>query len=127
MKTVNRSNSNLVLVYNKGQRYHVENALLEFDLFDFNEAMQVKSMAYTVAADISNKPITQGISADFVGEKTFIIDCSRSGLAFIVEGVENDDLHSANVYTCSGIRSAVSGEDITFISDALAFGLGTSL
>lgn len=127
MKTVNRSNSNLVLVYNNGQRYHVENALLEFDLFDFNEAMQVKSMAYTVEADSSNKPIAQGISADFTGEKTFIIDCSRSGLAFIVEGVENDDLHSANVYICSGIRSAVSGEDITFISDALAFGLGTSL
>ena len=89
-----RAQSSIVLVYSNGERYHVE---------------------------------AGHVYVDTVKQETIIIDAVKSGLAFAVvapcPACFDDQLSSAKVYICAGIRSHVSGEDISFIADALAYGL----
>ena len=69
----------------------------------------------------------KGVYVDTVKQETIIIDAVKSGLAFAVVApcptCLDDQLMSAKVFTCAGIRSSVSGEDVSFIADALAYGL----
>lgn len=122
-----RAMSSIVLVYSNGERYHIENGHIEDELLDFNEALQVTTFAY-ITGKASSHTKAKGVYIDTVKEQTVIIDAVKSGLAFAVvapcPACLDNALMSAKVYTCAGIRSSVSGEDVSFIADALAFGLG---
>ena len=121
-----RAQSSIVLVYSNGERYHVEAGHVIDELLDFNEALQVTTFAYTTGKATS-KIKACGVYVDTVKQETIIIDAVKSGLAFAVvapcPACLDDQLMSAKVFTCAGIRSSVSGEDISFIADALAYGL----
>ena len=121
-----RAQSSIVLVYSNGERYHVEAGHVIDELLDFNEALQVTTFAYTTGKATS-KIKACGVYVDTVKQETIIIDAIKSGLAFAVvapcPACLDDQLMSAKVFTCAGIRSSVSGEDISFIADALAYGL----
>ncbi|BEU75633.1 hypothetical protein NGA1_0160 [Escherichia coli phage NG_A1] len=121
-----RAQSSIVLVYSNGERYHVEAGHVIDELLDFNDALQVTTFAYTQAR-ASSYIKAVGVYVDTVKQETIIIDAVKSGLAFAVvapcPACLDDQLISAKVYTCAGIRSHVSGEDVSFIADALAFGL----
>lgn len=121
-----RAASSIVLVYSNGERYHVENGHIEEDLFQFNDAMQITQFAY-VTGKVSSKIKARGVYVDTVKQETVIVDALKSGLAFAVVApcpmCLDDLVMSAKVYTCAGIRSSVSGEDVSFIADALAYGL----
>ena len=123
-----RAMSSIVLVYSSGERYHVENGHVFDELLDFNEALQVTTFAYITSEALSHTK-ANGVYVDTVKEQTVIIDAVKSGLAFAVvapcPACLDDALMSAKVYTCAGIRSIISGEDISFIADALAFGLSS--
>lgn len=121
-----RAQSSIVLVYSNGERYHVEAGHVIDELLDFNDAMQVTTFAY-MQGRASSYIKAAGVYVDTVKQETIIIDAVKSGLAFAVVApclaCLDDQLISAKVYTCAGIRSSVSGEDVSFIADALAFGL----
>lgn len=121
-----RAQSSIVLVYSNGERYHVEAGHVIDELLDFNDALQVTTFAYTQGR-ASSYIKAAGVYVDTVKQETIIIDAVKSGLAFAVvtpcPACFDDQLTSAKVYTCAGIRSHISGEDISFIADALAFGL----
>lgn len=121
-----RAQSSIVLVYSNGERYHVEAGHVIDELLDFNDALQVTTFAYTQGR-ASSYIKAAGVYVDTVKQETIIIDAVKSGLAFAVvapcPACLDDQLISAKVYTCAGIRSSVSGEDISFIADALAYGL----
>ena len=121
-----RAQSSIVLVYSNGERYHVESGHIIDELLDFNEALQVTTFAY-VTGKATSKIKARGVYVDTVKEQTVIVDAVKSGLAFAVVApclaCLDDQLISAKVYTCAGIRSSVSGEDVSFIADALAYGL----
>ena len=121
-----RAQSSLVLVYSNGQRYHVESGHVVDDLLEFNEALQVTTFAYVTGKE-SSRIKAKGVYVDTVKQETIIVDALKSGLAFVVvtpcPACLDDQLMSAKVFTCAGIRSSVHGEDISFIADALAFGL----
>ena len=121
-----RAQSSIVLVYSNGERYHVEAGHVIDDLLDFNDALQVTTFAYTTGK-LSSRIKAKGVYIDTMKQETIIIDAVKSGLAFAVvapcPACLDDQLTSAKVYTCAGIRSDVSGEDITVIADALAYGL----
>ncbi|MEW0646972.1 hypothetical protein AB0U73_21825 [Escherichia coli] len=121
-----RAQSSIVLVYSNGERYHVEAGHVVNDLLDFNDAMQITTFAYTQGR-ASSYIKAKGVYIDTMKQETTIIDAVKSGLAFAVvapcPACLDDQLMSAKVFTCAGIRSSVSGEDISFIADALAFGL----
>ena len=121
-----RAQSSIVLVYSNGERYHVEAGHVIDELLDFNDALQVTTFAYTQGR-ASSYIKAAGVYVDTVKQETIIIDAVKSGLAFAVVApclaCLDDQLISAKVYTCAGIRSHVSGEDISFIADALAYGL----
>ena len=121
-----RAQSSIVLVYSNGERYHVEAGHVISELLDFNNALQVTTFAYTQGR-ASSYIKAAGVYVDTVKQETIIIDAVKSGLAFAVvapcPSCLDDQLMSAKVYTCAGIRSYVSGEDLSFIGDALAFGL----
>lgn len=121
-----RAQSSIVLVYSNGERYHVEAGHVIDELLDFNDALQVTTFAYTQGR-ASSYIKAAGVYVDTVKQETIIIDAVKSGLAFAVvapcPACLDDQLISAKVYTCAGIRSHVSGEDVSFIADALAFGL----
>lgn len=121
-----RAQSSIVLVYSNGERYHVEAGHVIDELLDFNDALQVTTFAYTQGR-ASSYIKAAGVYVDTVKQETIIIDAVKSGLAFAVvapcPACLDDQLISAKVYTCAGIRSHVSGEDISFIADALAYGL----
>lgn len=121
-----RAQSSIVLVYSKGERYHVEAGHVIDELLDFNDALQVTTFAYTQGR-ASSYIKAAGVYVDTVKQETIIIDAVKSGLAFAVvapcPACLDDQLISAQVYTCAGIRSSVSGEDVSFIADALAYGL----
>ncbi|WCX68689.1 hypothetical protein [Salmonella phage GSW6] len=121
-----RAASSIVLVYSNGERYHVESGHVIDDLLNFNEALQVTTFAYATGKE-SSKIKGRGVYVDTVKQETVIIDALKSGLAFAVVApcpmCLDDLVMSAKVYTCAGIRSSVSGEDISFIADALAYGL----
>ncbi len=121
-----RAQSSIVLVYSNGERYHVEAGHVIDELLDFNDALQVTTFAYTQGR-ASSYIKAAGVYVDTVKQETIIIDAVKSGLAFAVVApclaCLDDQLISAKVYTCAGIRSSVSGEDISFIADALAYGL----
>lgn len=121
-----RAQSSIVLVYSNGERYHVEAGHVIDELLDFNDALQVTTFAYTQGR-ASSYVKAAGVYVDTVKQETIIIDAVKSGLAFAVVApclaCLDDQLISAKVYTCAGIRSSVSGEDVSFIADALAYGL----
>lgn len=121
-----RAQSSIVLVYSNGERYHVEAGHVIDELLDFNDALQVTTFAYTQGR-ASSYIKAAGVYVDTVKQETIIIDAVKSGLAFAVvapcPACLDDQLMSAKVYTCAGIRYHVSGEDVSFIADALAFGL----
>lgn len=121
-----RAQSSIVLVYSNGERYHVEAGHVIDDLIEFNEALQITTFAYTTGK-LSSRIKAKGVYVDTVKQETIIIDAVKSGLAFAVVApclaCLDDQLISAKVYTCAGIRSSVSGEDVSFIADALAYGL----
>ena len=121
-----RAQSSIVLVYSNGERYHVEAGHVIDDLLDFNDALQVTTFAY-MQGKLTSHIKAKGVYVDTVKQETIIIDAVKSGLAFAVvapcPACLDDQLTSAKVYTCAGIRSGVSGEDISFIADALAYGL----
>ncbi|EJT0117357.1 hypothetical protein NVX19_003633 [Salmonella enterica] len=121
-----RAASSIVLVYSNGERYHVENGHIEDDLLQFNEALQITQFAY-VTGKAASKIKGRGVYVDTVKHETVIVDALKSGLAFAVVApcpmCIDDLVMSAKVYTCAGIRSSVSGDDISFIADALAYGL----
>lgn len=121
-----RAQSSIVLVYSNGERYHVEAGHVIDELLDFNDALQVTTFAY-MQGKLTNHIKAKGVYVDTVKQETIIIDAVKSGLAFAVvapcPACLDDQLTSAKVYTCAGIRSGVSGEDISFIADALAYGL----
>lgn len=121
-----RAQSSIVLVYSNGERYHVEAGHVVDDLMEFNEALQITTFAYTTGK-LSSRIKAKGVYIDTMKQETTIIDAVKSGLAFAVvapcPACLDDQLMSAKVFTCAGIRSDVSGEDITVIADALAFGL----
>ena len=121
-----RAQSSIVLVYSNGERYHVEAGHVVDDLMEFNEALQITTFAYTTGK-LSSRIKAAGVYIDTVKQETIIIDAVKSGLAFAVvapcPACLDDQLMSAKVFTCAGIRSGVSGEDISFIADALAYGL----
>lgn len=118
-----RAQSSIVLVYSNGERYHVEAGHVVDDLIEFNEALQITTFAYTQGRASSHIKAA-GVYVDTVKQETIIIDAVKSGLAFaVVAPCLDDQLASAKVYICAGIRSHVSGEDISFIADALAYGL----
>lgn len=121
-----RAQSSIVLVYSNGERYHVEAGHVIDELLDFNDALQVTTFAYTQGR-ASSYIKAAGVYVDTVKQETIIIDAVKSGLAFAVvapcPACLDDQLTSAKVYTCAGIRSSVSGEDVSFIADALAYGL----
>lgn len=121
-----RAQSSIVLVYSNGERYHVEAGHVVDDLMEFNEALQITTFAYTTGK-LSSRIKAKGVYIDTMKQETTIIDAVKSGLAFAVvapcPACLDDQLMIAKVYTCAGIRSHVSGEDISFIADALAFGL----
>ncbi|CCI88430.1 hypothetical protein BN79_173 [Yersinia phage phiR2-01] len=121
-----RATSSIVLVYSNGERYHVENAHVEADLLDYNDALQCTTFAY-ITGKVSSHTKAKGVYVDTVKEQTVIVDALKSGLAFAVVSpcpTCADDLQAtAKVYICAGIRSSVSGDDISFVADALAFGL----
>uniref|UniRef100_A0AB39C3Q1 Phage protein n=1 Tax=Salmonella phage PMBT26 TaxID=3229745 RepID=A0AB39C3Q1_9CAUD len=121
-----RAASSIVLVYSNGERYHVESGHVIDDLLNFNEALQVTTFAYMTGKAASHIK-AKGVYVDTIKQETIIIDAVKSGLAFAVvapcPACLDDQMVSAKVYTCAGIRSSVSGEDVSFIADALAFGL----
>lgn len=121
-----RAQSSIVLVYSNGERYHVEAGHVIDELLDFNDGLQVTTFAYTTGK-LSSRIKAKGVYIDTVKQETIIIDAVKSGLAFAVVApcptCLDDQLASAKVYICAGIRSHVSGEDISFIADALAYGL----
>lgn len=121
-----RAQSSIVLVYSNGERYHVEAGHVIDGLLDFNDALQVTTFAY-MQGKLTTHIKAKGVYVDTVKQETIIIDAVKSGLAFAVvapcPACLDDQLTSAKVYTCAGIRSSVSGEDISFIADALAYGL----
>ncbi|QIN99259.1 hypothetical protein HWD21_gp017 [Salmonella phage oldekolle] len=121
-----RAQSSIVLVYSNGERYHVEAGHVIDELLDFNDALQVTTFAY-MQGKLTSHIKAKGVYVDTVKQETIIIDAVKSGLAFAVvapcPACLDDQLTSAKVYTCAGIRSGVSGEDISFIADALAYGL----
>uniref|UniRef100_A0AB39C1C1 Phage protein n=1 Tax=Salmonella phage PMBT36 TaxID=3229746 RepID=A0AB39C1C1_9CAUD len=121
-----RAASSIVLVYSNGKRYHVESGHVIDDLLNFNEALQVTTFAYMTGKAASHIK-AKGVYVDTIKQETIIIDAVKSGLAFAVvapcPACLDDQMVSAKVYTCAGIRSSVSGEDVSFIADALAFGL----
>ncbi|QXV85234.1 hypothetical protein bas27_0195 [Escherichia phage TrudiGerster] len=121
-----RAASSIVLVYSNGERYHVESGHVIDDLLNYNEALQVTTFAYMTGKAASHIK-AKGVYVDTIKQETIIIDAVKSGLAFAVVapclGCLDDQMVSAKVYTCAGIRSSVSGEDVSFIADALAFGL----
>lgn len=121
-----RAQSSIVLVYSNGERYHVEAGHVIDELLDFNDGLQVTTFAYTTGK-LSSRIKAKGVYIDTVKQETIIIDAVKSGLAFAVvapcPAFLDDQLISAKVYTCAGIRSSVSGEDVSFIADALAYGL----
>lgn len=121
-----RAQSSIVLVYSNGERYHVEAGHVIDDLLDFNDALQVTTFAYA-QGKLTSRIKAKGVYVDTVKQETIIIDAVKSGLAFAVvapcPACLDDQLISAKVYTCAGIRSSVSGEDVSFIADALAYGL----
>ncbi|WCZ57998.1 hypothetical protein K38_002 [Salmonella phage Kenya-K38] len=121
-----RAQSSIVLVYSNGERYHVEAGHVVDDLIEFNEALQITTFAYTQGR-ASSYIKAAGVYIDTVKQETIIIDAVKAGLAFAVvapcPACLDDQLMSAKVFTCAGIRSHVSGEDISFIADALAYGL----
>lgn len=121
-----RAQSSIVLVYSNGERYHVEAGHVVDELLDFNDALQVTTFAY-MQGKLTSHIKAKGVYVDTVKQETIIIDAVKSGLAFAVvapcPACLDDQLASAKVYTCAGIRSGVSGEDISFIADALAYGL----
>lgn len=121
-----RAMSSIVLVYSNGDRYHVESGHVIDELLDFNEAMQVTTFAY-MQGRASSRIKAKGVYVDTIKQETVIVDSLKSGLAFVVvapcPACLDDALMSAKVYTCAGIRSSVSGEDVSFIADALAYGL----
>ena len=121
-----RAQSSIVLVYSNGERYHVESGHIIDELLDFNDALQVTTFAYTTGK-ATGKIKACGVYVDTIKQETIIIDAVKSGLAFAVvapcPACLDDQLISAMVYTCAGIRSSVSGEDVSYIADVLAFGL----
>lgn len=121
-----RAQSSIVLVYSNGERYHVEAGHVINELLDFNDGLQVTTFAYTTGK-LSSRIKAKGVYVDTAKQETIIIDAVKSGLAFAVvapcPACLDDQLISAKVYTCAGIRSNVSGEDVSFIADALAYGL----
>lgn len=121
-----RAQSAIVIVYSTGERYHVEAGHVVDDLIEFNEALQITTFAYTTGK-LSSRIKAKGVYIDTMKQETTIIDAVKSGLAFAVVALcpacLDDQLMSAKVFTCAGIRSSVSGEDITVIADALAYGL----
>lgn len=121
-----RATSSIVLVYSNGERYHVEAGQVNFDLLNYNAALQVTTFAYDTGK-VASHTKAKGVYADTLTVQTIIIDAVKSGLAFAVvapcPACLDNALMSAKVYTCAGIRSSVSGEDISFIADALAYGL----
>ena len=121
-----RAQSSIVLVYSNGERYHVEAGHVIGELLDFNNALQVTTFAYTQGR-ASSYIKAAGVYVDTVKQETIIIDAVKSGLAFAVvapcPSCHDDLLMSAKVFTCAGIRSSVHGEDLSFIGDALAYGL----
>lgn len=121
-----RAQSSIVLVYSSGERYHVEAGHVIDELLDFNDALQVTTFAY-MQGKLTSHIKAKGVYVDTVKQETIIIDAVKSGLAFAVvapcPACLDDQLISAKVYTCAGIRSHVSGEDVSFIADALAYGL----
>lgn len=121
----NRSNSSLVLVYSNGERFHVEYGVLNPERFEYNDALQLTQVSYFTQS-AANHTKAKGVSVDTYKTQETFIDCVKSGLAFIVATpcpIMGDGLVSGNVYTCAGIRSPIHGEDISFIADALAYGL----
>ena len=119
-----RAQSSIVLVYSNGERYHVEAGHVNFDLLNYNDALQVTTFAYDTGK-VASHTKAKGVYADTLTVQTIIIDALKSGLAFAVVKpcpVCNPEA-SAMVYTCAGIRSSVHGEDLSFIGDALAYGL----
>lgn len=121
-----RAMSSIVLVYSNGERYHVESGHVIDELLDYNDALQVTTFAY-MQGKLTSHIKAKGVYVDTMKQETIIIDAVKSGLAFAVvapcPACLDDQLISAKVYTCAGIRSSVSGEDISFIADALAYGL----
>ena len=121
-----RAQSSIVLVYSNGERYHVEAGHVIDELLDFNDALQVTTFAYTQGR-ASSYIKAAGVYVDTVKQETIIIDAVKSGLAFAAvapcPACFDDQLSSAKVFTCAGIRSHISGEDISYIADALAYGL----
>lgn len=120
-----RAQSSIVLVYSNGERYHVEAGHVIDELLDFNDALQVTTFAY-MQGKLTSHIKAKGVYVDTMKQETIIIDAVKSGLAFAVVACPaclDDQLISAKVYTCAGIRSSVSGEDVSFIADALAYGL----